>query len=174
MHADPILRLCANLYSEALAEPSPDVRYFRVWSTLETLSGARVPSGQPVFRNDGTPWPNGETTNQAAPRVYRLIADWLSTRNIDEASTVDPAPDLYEAVEGWYGPRNATGHYGRSDPGDTRQAAQRWFPWAQLTVPAPSDPFDRWLMALQRSQLTRSAGNSSQLVSTRSRDVREK
>jgi hypothetical protein len=151
MHSDALLRLCVDLYSEALAEPSPDARYLRLWSLLETLSGARLPSGQPVQRLDGTAWPGqASTTSAAAPRVYRLIADHLQARSVNEASFVSPASDLYEAVRAWYGRRNATGHYGRLVVGDPRQAAQGWYARAQQTVPPAGAP-DAWLMAFQQA-----------------------
>lgn len=150
MHADPLLRLCVDLYSEALAEPSPDARYLRLWSLLETLSGARLPTGQPVRRLDGTPWPDlPGTTAAAAPRVYRLIADHLQARRVDEASFVSPASNLYEAVRGWYARRNATGHYGRFVVGDPRQTAQGWYGRALRT--AAANRADHWLMTFQHA-----------------------
>jgi hypothetical protein len=114
MHADPLLRLTVDLYSEALADPSHDARYLRFWSVLETLSGARIAGNRPVVRIDGTPWPQGRNTTQAAPRVYQYLADWLGVRAVDEHNLAGPANDLYEAVRGWYARRNATGHYGPS------------------------------------------------------------
>lgn len=151
MHSDALLRLCVDLYSEALADPSPDARYLRLWSLLETLSGARLQSGQPVQRLNGTAWPEQPgTTLAAAPRVYRLIADHLRARSVDEASFVSPATDLYEAVRAWYARRNATGHYGRFVVGDPRQAAQGWYASAQRTVPTGRSP-DAWLGSFQRA-----------------------
>ncbi len=150
MHSDSLLRLCVDLYSEALADPSPDARYLRFWSLLETLSGARLQSGQPVQRLDGTAWPDQQrgTTSYAAPRVYRLLADHLRARSIDESSFVSPASDLYEGVRAWYARRNATGHYGRFIAGDQRQAAQGWYSRAQQTVPTAGAP-DTWLRTFQ-------------------------
>lgn len=151
MHSDALLRLCVDLYSEALADPSPDARYLRLWSLLETLSGARLQSGQPVQRLAGTAWPDQPgTTSAAAPRVYRLIADHLQARSVDEVSFVSPASDLYEAVRGWYARRNATGHYGRFVVGDPRQAAMGWYARAQQTVAAAAAP-DAWLMTFQQA-----------------------
>jgi len=149
MRTDALLRLCVDLYSEALADPSSDARYLRLWSLLETLSGARLQGGQPVQRLDGTTWPDPPgTTSAAAPRVYRLVADHLRARSVDEASFVSPASDLYEALRGWYARRNATGHYGRFVVGDPRQTARGWYARAQQTVPVAGSP-DAWLMTLQ-------------------------
>jgi len=151
MHSDALLRLCVDLYSEALADPSPDARYLRLWSLLETLSGARLQKGQAVQRVDGTAWPDQPgTTSAAAPRVYRLIADHVQARSVDEASFVSPARDLYEAVRAWYARRNATGHYGRFVVGDPRQAAQGWYARAQQTAAAAGAP-DTWLMTFQQA-----------------------
>jgi hypothetical protein len=150
LEADPLLSLLVDLFSEALADPSADARYLRFWSILETLSGARISDSQPVTLLDGSPYPGGVTTTQAAPRVYRLLADYISVRNFQEASFSSPAASLYEAVRAWYARRNATGHYGRLDPTDPRQAQQGWMQWAQLTSPAPNSP-DNWLTALQRA-----------------------
>lgn len=113
--ADPLVKLCCDLYGEALHDRSVDARFLRFWSILEVISGARMPINVTVRLRDGTPWPhpNASTTNTAAPRVYRYIAEILDRRGIDEASLVRPAADLYEAVRVWYARRNATGHYGR-------------------------------------------------------------
>jgi hypothetical protein len=145
--ADPLLALLVDLYGEALLDRSADGRYLRFWSILETLSGARVSSGQAVVLLDGLPYPSGNTSH-AAPRVYQLIADRLRV-GIDEASVVSPAANLYQAVRAWYARRNATGHYGRLDPTDPRQAQQGWMQWATMTIAQPGQP-DTWLMALQR------------------------
>lgn len=149
MRSDPLLRLCVDLYAEALADPSHDARYLRLWSVVETLSGARVPAGQTVMRLDGTTWPGSHSTTDAAPRAYALIASVFGPGSVDESSSVAPASDLYEAVCGWYARRNATGHYGRFDPTDARQQAQRWFARAQQTV-SSGGPRDPWLMAFER------------------------
>jgi hypothetical protein len=151
MHADALLRLCVDLYSEALADPSPDARYLRLWSLLETLSGARLPNGQAVQRLDGTAWPDQPgTTSAATPRVYQLIANHLQARGVDEGSFISPASDLYEAVRAWYARRNATGHYGRFVVGDPRQASQGWYGRAHQTAAAAGAP-DQWLMGFQQA-----------------------
>lgn len=149
---DPLLSLLVDLFSEALADPSADAGYPRLWSILETLSGSRVPEGQTVVLLDGNPFPgrpDHATTSNASPRVYRLLADYTTARNLDESFLATPAASLYEAVRAWYARRNATGHYGRLDPTDPRQAAQGWMRWAQLTVPTAST--DEWLGSLQRA-----------------------
>lgn len=133
--ADPLVRLCCDLYGEALAERSPDARYLRLWSILEFLSASRLPVGQTVGRRDGTAWPGPHnTTSSAAPRIYAYLDQVLAGGQIDETSTVAPASDLYEAVRTWYGRRNATGHYGRFVPGDATQTSQRWYKWAVKTL----------------------------------------
>lgn len=149
---DPLLALLVDLFSEALAERSNDARYLRLWSILETLSGARIPAGAAVSLLDGNPFPgrpDHATTSSAAPRVYRFLADYTTTRKLDESFLAGPAASLYEAVRAWYARRNATGHYGRLDPADPRQARQSWMRWAQLTVPTGSS--DPWLESLQRA-----------------------
>lgn len=148
MEANPLLELLVDLYSEALADRSRDAQYLRWWSILETLSDARVQPDQPVQLLDGNPYPDGGHTGQAAPRVYQFLADTFKGGQIDEHSTVTPAQDLYEAVRAWYGRRNATGHYGRFDPSDSRQQAQGWMKWASLTE--PSEPGNDWLDTLKR------------------------
>jgi hypothetical protein len=170
LHSDALLRLCVDLYSEALADPSPDARYLRLWSVLETLSGARLPSGQPVQRLDGTAWPDHPgTTSVAAARVYRLIADHLQSRSVDEPSFVSPASDLYEAVRAWYARRNATGHYGRFVVGDPRQVARGWYERAQQTVAAAGAP-EAWLMTFQQATASVLQWELMAVEDTRSRD----
>jgi len=146
IHADPLLHLCVDLYSEAVAERSLDAQYFRYWSVLETLSGARMPAGQLVRLSNGSPWPGSRnTTSAAAPRVYRYVSDWLLRSNVSEAIQVSPAPDVYTAVRAWYGRRNATGHYGRFVATDPTQMTQGWFKWANRTTGDPS----AWLRGLR-------------------------
>lgn len=143
---DPILRLAADLYVEALAERAPDSRFFRLWSILEFLSGARVPRATPVLLTDGTAWPgSSSTTLYAAPRVYQYVAHTLQAAHLEERSAVQPAPDLYSAVRGWYGRRNATGHYGRFVATDPQQQAQGWYQHALTTATDES----QWLRALE-------------------------
>ncbi len=157
MRADPLLRMCVDLYAEALADHSPDARFFRVWSLLETLSHSRVPRAQPVVRLDGTPWPGRHgTTSAAAPRVYELIASkFFQSRQVNESSAFAPAEDLYEAVRCWYARRNATGHYGRFDPTDARQHAQLCFQTRRRPPhPRPGSPLS------SAQQRTYSARNS--------------
>jgi hypothetical protein len=147
IHADPLLHLCADLFSEAVADPSLDARFFRYWSILETLSGARVSRGQPVTLVNGSAWPGGGDTSQAAPRVYQYVSSGLAMSGVNVASQVAPAPDLYTAVRAWYGRRNATGHYGRFVLGDPSQRSQGWYRWAKQTS---SDP-DMWVWALREN-----------------------
>ncbi|MFC6340427.1 hypothetical protein ACFP8W_00420 [Nocardioides hankookensis] len=148
IRSDPLLRLCADLYREALAEPSADARFLRLWSILELLSGARVGEGQPVLLSTGSEWPGQHgTTSYAAPRVYQLLSEHFRARNIDAGAAVQPAVDLYQAVRAWYGRRNATGHYGRFLATDPVQSAQSWHRWAVLTSSSQAE----WLSALRRA-----------------------
>ncbi|MCQ1954476.1 hypothetical protein [Arthrobacter sp. zg-Y238] len=151
LNHDPLLKLCLDLFREAQADPSPDARYFRLWSALETLAIGRIEAGRPVTRLDGTPWPGNLDSSKAAPRVYQLIAGRLfrSTMPIDEQSMVHPAPDLASAVTHWYARRNATAHYGRFMVGDPDQMARNWYRKALATVAPQGDP-DEWLMAFER------------------------
>ena len=147
---DPLLKLCVDLYAEALADRSEDAKYFRFWSALETLAISRVPDAVSVTRLDGTGWPGNLTTSKAAPRVYTLIAETIfqGPDLIDEASFVQPAADLFEAVKNWYARRNATAHYGKFIPGDSVQLSQHWYTKALATVPAQGQ-IDEWLRTLQ-------------------------
>lgn len=149
IRGDPLLKLCVDLYGEALGDRSPDARYFRFWSVLETLALSRIPSGMPVMRLDGTAWPN-QTTSNAAPRVYRLVAECLFTGSVNEASAVSPAADLFQAIRSWYARRNATAHYGKFVPGDPSQSSQNWYPRALATF-SPHGQADTWLRALQHT-----------------------
>ena len=124
---DPLVRLCCDLYVEALAERSIDARFLRLWSILEVLSAARVTSGLPVRLPDGSTWPGQRhSTKFAAPRVYQYIQTLLG-RNIDLDSLGGPKTDMPNSVRAWYARRNATGHYGRFVPGDAEQSAQGWY-----------------------------------------------
>jgi hypothetical protein len=126
---DPILRLAYELLAEAMRETSVDARYFRYWSILEFLSGARIASGQVVTLLDGSPWPDdpNATTTAAAPRVYEYLRS-STTPEQDASANADES--LYERVRIWYARRNATGHYGRLVVGDSRQTSKGWYPWA--------------------------------------------
>jgi len=151
MQADPLLRMCVDLYVEALSDPAVDGRYFRMWSLLDTLSRARIQSEQPVLRLDGSPWPNQPGTTRApTARVYRLIAEHLQRCGVEEGSFVSPASDLYEAVHVWYARRNATGYYGRFALADPRQAAQPWYELAKRTV-AANGRSGRWFRTFERA-----------------------
>ncbi|WP_408898455.1 hypothetical protein ACJ5H2_04930 [Nocardioides sp. R1-1] len=146
---DPLLKLCCDLYGEALSERSEDARYLRFWSILELLSGARMPSNVVVTLRDGSPWPNpgANTTRTATPRVYQYLAVILSHKQIDEQSVVAPATDLYEAVRVWYARRNATGHHGRLVVGDPGQMTQSWYQFAVRS--AAATPGQSWSRPLQ-------------------------
>lgn len=148
---DPLLKLCVDLFREALADPSPDARYFRFWSTLETLAIGRVPGGCPVVRLDGLPWPNDLDSSAAVPRVYTLIATSLFHGSVarNERSSVGPAGDLATAVAHWYARRNATAHYGKFVAGDPVQERKQWYRKALATLPPEGTFDDEWLRALQ-------------------------
>lgn len=150
IEADPLVKLCCDLYGEALNDRSIDAQFLRFWSILEFLSGARLLSNHVVTLRNGSPWPNtsANTTKTAKPRVYRYVATFLDRGNIDEASVLAPATDLYEAVCVWYARRNATGHYGRFVVGDAIQMTQNWYPQAQSSLTS-SQPGRTWIRALQ-------------------------
>jgi hypothetical protein len=152
LSSDPLLALTVRLFREAQAERDIDAAYFRYWSLLEALSGARfAPPHSAVTLLDGSAWPGSHnTTANAVPRVYALLAGHLS--GVDEKSSVAPAGNLYEAVRAWYARRNATGHYGRFDPTDSVQQSQSWFRWAAKTSGGGggSPLGDSWLWSLQQ------------------------
>lgn len=147
---DALVKLCVDLFAEALDDDSKDAKFFRYWSAMETLAIARVASGQRLARLDGTLWPDGANTSQAEPRVYQLIADRIfgGPDQIDEGSVSRPAPDLYSLVRGWYARRNATAHYGRFVVGDSSQAQAGWYSRAVATQSQPGVE-DEWLRAVR-------------------------
>lgn len=147
---DPLLKLCCDLYGEGLRDRSIDAQFFRFWSILEVLSGARLHGNELVTLRDGSPWPNesANTTSSAVPRVYRYVAQVLDERQIDESSFVAPAESLYQAVRVWYARRNATGHYGRFVADDRRQQAQGWYSNALLAADTHQS-IGTWIRALQ-------------------------
>ena len=145
--ADPLVRLCCDLYAEALAERSADAKYLRMWSILEVLSGARIDAGVQVKLSDGSRWPGKHyTTNHAAPRVYEYLRTIARNRSTDEDSLGRPAQDLPHAVRSWYARRNATGHYGRFVADDAAQKTQGWYANALATL---TDGWE-WLSSLER------------------------
>ncbi|MFJ4230789.1 hypothetical protein [Cellulosimicrobium cellulans] len=147
LHADQRVRLGVAMYCEAVAETDLDARYYRYWSMVELLSQLSNESPHRVQLEDGTYWPDGGTSNQAAPGVYELIQ--LSTVGFHRASLGTPAQSLYELVRAWYGRRNATVHYGRFIPGDSAQKATKWYDWARLTTEDLEPLGDRWIAAVR-------------------------
>ena len=149
VESDPLLKLCCDLFGEALHERSVDARFLRFWSILEVISAARLPSNAQVTLRNGDPWPNqaANTTKNALPRVYAYIAGLIDRQNVDEASHVDPATDLYDAVRVWYARRNATGHSGRLVAGDAVQQGANWYAHAMRSL-APDET--AWSSGLQR------------------------
>lgn len=147
---DPLVKLCVDLFAEAVEDESKDAKFFRYWSAMETLAIARVPSGQRLPRLDGSFWPDGANTSQAEPRVYELIADRIfhGPDNIDEPSVAMPAPDLFTLIRGWYARRNATAHYGRFTPGDAAQIQAGWYSRA-LGTQTQEGLEDKWLQAIR-------------------------
>lgn len=146
--SDPVIRLGYELLAEAMRDSSVDARYFRYWSILEFLSGARISSVQVVTLVDGSPWPDerNNTTRSAAPRVYQYLRP-LTTPSQD--SDAGPDESLYERVRIWYGRRNATAHYGRLVPGDSRQVSQGWYQWAIRSVGDLGEPLGHLSMLKQ-------------------------
>ena len=155
IEVDPLLKLCSDLFADALSDLSVDAQFLRFWSILELLSGARLSYGMIVQLRDGSPWPNHQanTTSTAAARVYRYVADLFDRGRLDEASFVAPASDLYQAIQVWYARRNATGHYGKLVVGDARQAKRGWHGQAVLSVSSPETERD-WLRALRELVFT--------------------
>lgn len=146
--SDPILRLAYELLAEAMRESSVDARYFRYWSILEFLSGARIAPGQVVTLLDGSPWPDdpNATTSAAAPRVYEYLRHSLSPA---QDTAANPGESLYERVRIWYARRNATGHYGRFVLGDSRQVTKGWYQWASRSAGDLGEPLGQLSMLKQ-------------------------
>lgn len=132
--ATPEVELYVNLFLEARREKQEDSRYFKLWAVLEMIAINEIPDGAKVFLDDGSQWPDGGTTSQAAPRVFELV------RSANLAGRQWPdGGDLYNFVRTVYGRRNATAHYGRFIPTDPVQQAQsRWYPWAAKTLSVKS------------------------------------
>jgi hypothetical protein len=139
----PEVELYVNLYLEARREKQEDSRYFKLWAVLETIAINEIAEGAKVMLDDGTQWPNGGTTSQAAPRVFELV------RSVGLAGRQWPdGGDLYDFVRSVYGRRIATAHYGRFAPANPVQQAQtQWYPWAIKTLSAGSG-HPRWLWEL--------------------------
>ena len=127
--AAPEVELYVNLYLEARREKQEDSRYFKLWAVLETIAINEIPDGAKVFLDDGTQWPDGGTTSQAAPRVLELVR----SASLRERQWPDGG-DLYDFVRTVYGRRNATAHYGRFAPTDPVQTQAKWYPWAVKTL----------------------------------------
>lgn len=139
----PEVELYVNLYLEARREKQEDSRYFKLWAVLETIAINEIAEGTKVFLDDGTQWPNGGTTGQAAPRVFELVR----SANLARRQWPDGG-DLYDFVRSVYGRRNATAHYGRFAPADpTQQAQAHWYPWAIKTLSVGSGQ-PGWLWTL--------------------------
>lgn len=130
----PEVELYVNLYLEARREKQEDSRYFKLWGVLETIAINEIAAGAKVLLDDGTQWPNGGTTSQAAPRVFELVRSaGLANREWPDGG------DLYDFVRSVYGRRNATAHYGRFLPADPVQQTQvQWYPWAIKTISSAS------------------------------------
>ncbi len=130
----PKVELYVNLYLEARREKQEDSRYFKLWAVLEIVAINEIAAGAKVSLDDGTQWPNGGTTSQAAPRVFELVrSTGLAGRQWPDGG------DLYDFVRSVYGRRNATAHYGRFVPTDPAQQTQaQWHPWAVRTLSVES------------------------------------
>jgi hypothetical protein len=143
---DPLLRLALGLFADAVAEATPDARYFKFWSVLEVIALSEVVSGSRVTLADGSYWPDGGTTSQAGPRVYELLSPLYRSENA--VSELEPANSLFEAVRAWCARRDATAHFGGFVAGDERYLERSWYPFALLTS-GDGDLEWQWQRALQ-------------------------
>lgn len=132
--AAPEVELYVSLYLEARREKQEDSRYFKLWAVLEAIAVNEIAGGARVMLDDGTQWPNGGTTSQAAPRVFELVRSaGLAGRQWPDGG------DLYDFVRSVYGRRNASAHYGRFIPADRVQQTQsQWYSWAVKTLSSTS------------------------------------
>lgn len=158
LRSDPRIALYVSLYLEAQRESQPDSQYFKYWSVLETIAINNIATGLHVVLDDGSTWPDGQTTSQAAPRVFEL------TRGIASRYTTTPGSSHYEFIRSVYGRRNATAHYGRLDAKDTVQQGKPWYPWALKTAAGPNADWE-WLWRLKmlvhdviREEITKTTG----------------
>jgi hypothetical protein len=129
---DPLLSLWTAIYNDAANEKRIDFAFFRLWNLLEGISQERVPVGQSVTNFDGTTLMlgnNSATTSSARPRVFQLLKDWLTTRQVTEQSftMARPSDDLWSSTRIWYGYRNAAAHYGGFVASSPVQQQQSWY-----------------------------------------------
>lgn len=157
---NPEKNLYVSLFNEAMTQNDADSRYFKFWGVLEIIAANVVPRNQQVILPDGKLWPDGQTTSNAAPRVYELIRrSGVPTGNLPV--------DLYFFIRAAYGRRNATAHYGRFIVDDERQRARPWYKWAIMTTDNGHEK-SSWLDFLQflvhdvvRTQISDQAHESS-------------
>ncbi|MCD2441556.1 hypothetical protein LQ757_04610 [Agromyces sp. SYSU K20354] len=139
LNTDPKAALYVSLYLDAQRDGNPDSRYFKLWSVLETIAINRIEPGQAVQLPDGTPWPDGATTAQAAPRVFEFV------RQSTPPQRDWPDGGLYPFIRAAYGRRTATAHYGRFLPDNPDQLAKPWYEWAVRTITdRPGSPDFLW------------------------------
>ncbi|WP_194384813.1 hypothetical protein [Microbacterium luteum] len=139
---DPLARLGASLFAEALAERNEDFKFFKHWSVLETLA-ERLGDGGTVSLMSGAPWPEKVGPQDPGPRVYSMAAKVLAARNIPESGFGGPSSDLYELIQVLKARRNATAHYGGFDAGSSTQQRRAWYPDAMKSLRAEPE----WLRA---------------------------
>lgn len=142
LESDPVARLGASLFAEALAETDEDFRFFKHWSALEVLSERYGDDGA-VTLTSGEPWPEALRPLDPAPKVYSMVAKVLSTIKMVEGGLCAPATDLYELIQVLKARRNATAHYGRFDPADPAQQGRGWY--AEALKSSGAEP--EWLLA---------------------------
>lgn len=105
----------------------PSTSYLKLWSLLELLANRLVAEGIELTDFTGTPLFAGDhRASTATPRgrVYEL-----AKRHYQDGQISPTIRDrsMWEATAVWSGRRNATAHYGRFHPDDTRQQSEWWY-----------------------------------------------
>lgn len=149
LESDPVARLGASLFAEALAETDEDFRFFKHWSALEVLS-ERYGDGGDITLTSGEPWPETVGPLDPGPKVYSMVVKVLSAINVAERDFSTPAADLYELIQVLKARRNATAHYGRFDPVNPVQQGRRWY--AEALKSSGSE--QEWLHAARNLNVT--------------------
>lgn len=150
LYQQPQLALWAHLYSGIAAEEATEVRVFRLWSLLEAIANACVPSSSAVFAADGSPivGPDGEpgTTSHSRGRVYSLLQAVQAAVDLPHSIAVcHPDHTLWDDVGIWKDMRDLIAHYG-----------------AVPVVPTSSDRGRERRVIEATERAARSGGNSRQ------------
>ena len=129
--SDSLVALFLSLYKDALKEGDADFAYFRYWTVLEVMSGARIPEGVEISDFSGNALWTGQSrasTSKPSGRVHELIRSRLQPNSLTEGFLgIQPPDSLWSRIAVWSGYRHAAGHHGGFRVGDPIQVAQPWY-----------------------------------------------